>query len=88
MAFDAQGWKLIANGGTPAKGQQVQRLYLYTTNDAASLLDDDGYFDVVPGDPLQVGDVIMSSAKVDVTPVGTNWIVSVGGADVTVIAFA
>lgn len=88
MAFNAQGLILINTGGTiagtpPAPGN-VKGVYAYATNDAPAVVEADGYFDDVPNDPFNAGDVIIASMDVDGTPVVKIYGVAVGGGDVTI----
>lgn len=88
MAFNAQGLILINSGGTvpgtpPAPGN-VKNIYAYATNDAPAVVEADGYFDDIPNDPLNAGDVIIASMDVDGTPVVKTYGVAVGGGDVTI----
>lgn len=61
-------------------------IYHYATNDADTVVETDGYFDNIDGDPLILGDLIMASLDVDGTPEVKVYIVAVGGSDVTITA--
>jgi hypothetical protein len=56
MAFSRDGWNPI--GGQSKKGTAPQ-LFTYTTTDAVTVVDGDGYFNSVSQD-VAVGDVIFS----------------------------
>lgn len=87
MAFAQSGLKLTCLGGAIGTGEgSVKNIYHYATNDADTVVEANGYFDGVTGDPLNVGDIIIASLDVDGTPEVKIYIVSVGGADVTVTA--
>jgi hypothetical protein len=85
MAYDDAGLKMIAAGGAIGTGDgSVKAIYHYATNDTDTAVEADGYFDGAAGDPLNTGDLIFASLDVDGTPEGKQYIVGVGGTDVTV----
>lgn len=90
MAYNADGLKLIAPGGAIEAafptGGGVKSIYSYVTNDDAETVEADGYFDGINGDPLVAGDVMLAVLDVDGSPTFRNYVVSVGGGDVTVVA--
>lgn len=87
MAYVADGLKLVSTGGAIGEGASSSKsIYHYATNDADTVVETDGYFDDINGDPLVVGDLIMASVDVDGTPEVKMYIVAVGGGDVTVTA--
>lgn len=83
MAFDHDSLRCIADGGVTPDGNQAH-IYHYMTTDADTDVEGDGYFDGVLNDGLEIGDVIFASVDVDGTPELKTYIVTVGGADVTV----
>ncbi len=86
MAYIAAGLKLIEIGGAVGTGSgSAKNLYHYSTNDVDTVVETDGYFDDIDGDPLNVGDLIFISLDVDGTPEVKIYIVSVGGSDVTIV---
>jgi hypothetical protein len=87
MAYDAEGLVSVSVGGAvgTAPGNR-KNIYHYATNDADTVVETDGYFDGILGDGLNVGDIIIASLDVDGTPEIKMYIVTVGGADVTVAA--
>lgn len=90
MAFNQDGLKLIAPGGTiaatyPDSGT-TRNVYHYVTNDDLPTVLANGYFDPVASDPLLAGDVILATCDIDGTPLLAALAVSVGGSDVTVVA--
>ena len=86
MAFAASGFKLIIVGGNVGTGPgNVRNVYSYVTNDAASVVEADAYFDnALTDDGLLVGDIIFASMDIDGTPDFRIYMVTVGGADVTI----
>lgn len=87
MAFDHDSLRCIADGGVAPNGNQAH-IYHYMTTDADTDVEADGYFDGVLNDGLAVGDVILASIDVDGTPELKSYIVTVGGANVTVALLA
>lgn len=86
MAYIAAGLKLIEVGGALGTGSgSAKNLYHYATDDIDTVVETDGYFDDIDGDPLNVGDLIFTSLDVDGTPEVKVYIVSVGGGDVTIV---
>lgn len=86
MAYISRGLKLVSTGGAIGTGATSSKgIYHYATNDADTVVETDGYFDDIDGDPLGVGDLILASLDVDGTPEVKVYIVSVGGGDVTIV---
>lgn len=88
MAFNQDGLKLIAPGGTiaatyPDSGT-TRNVYHYITNDDLATVLADAYFDGVASDPLLAGDIILASVDIDGSPQAVALAVTVGGSDVTV----
>ena len=82
MAFDAEGL-IQFNGGGAEAGQGgtltgVKKLWHYTTNDADTVVEADGYFDSTE---MGLGDLIFASLDLDGTPEVKFYIVSVGTGD-------
>lgn len=91
MAFDKKGLTMVATGAAVGSAPgNVRNLYFYVTNDADTVVETNGYFDSLStltpmAVDLLVGDVIIASLDVDGTPEVKMYVVSVGGADVTVV---
>lgn len=64
----------------------IPQKYAYFTNDTASAVETNGYFDGVLNDGLKANDIIAAYMDIDGTPVAKEYLVTVGGADVTVAA--
>lgn len=88
MAFDVGGLIAIATGAAVAGSGTRGTIYHYATNDADTVVEADGYFDGALDDGLNKGDVIIANIDMDGTPEGKNYLVTVGGADVTVAQFS
>lgn len=85
MAFAQTGLKLLETGGAISSGAgSVKSLYHYATNDTAEVVEADGYFDGVAGDPFVAGDQLLVSCDVDGSPGSRLYTVAVGGGDVTI----
>lgn len=88
MAFNQDGLKLLAPGGTIAASYPdsgtTRNVYHYITNDDLATVLADGYFDGVASDPLLAGDLILAAVDIDGTPQVASLLVAVGGSDVTV----
>jgi len=79
MSLDITKLQCVVNNG-------LQGLYLYRTDDDKAAIETDGYFDGTYGQcDLRAGDVILVAADMDGTPAMLVYLVSVGGADVTVV---
>lgn len=89
MAYNADGLQLIGIGGAIAEtfptAGTVRKVYSYVSNDTLAAVLTDGYFDVIAGDPLVEGDLILCSYDIDGTSGSVALFVSVGGSDVTVL---
>lgn len=83
MAFARDGFRLLHNGGVSATGVRM-RVWTYITDEADTAVEANAYFDGVEDNGLAVGDVILAVVDADGTPELKNYIVRVGGADVTV----
>lgn len=88
MAFDVSGLVAIATGAVAGGSGTRATIYHYATNDADTVVEADGYFDGALDDGLNAGDVIIANIDMDGTPEAKNYLVTVGGADVTVAVFA
>lgn len=77
---------LIATNPAPGGSGTVVNTYRYATNDTATVVETDGHFDGILENGLNVGDFIFASMDLDGTPAGKTYMVTVGGADVTVAA--
>lgn len=89
MAYLAAGLKMLNPGGAIGAGVgSSKNIYHYATDDVDTVVETDGYFDDIDGDPLIVGDLILASLDVDGTPEVKIYIVSVGGSDVTIVPMA
>jgi len=87
MAHDPKALKLIAPGAALGSGAgSVKNIYHYATNAADTVVEADDYFDGAVGNGLSVGDLILASLDLDGTPEVKVYVVSVGGADVTITA--
>ena len=75
MAFDRDNWQPI--GGQSKKGR-APSLWSYTTTDAKTVVDGEGYFNAVSGD-VTVGDLIYSFASTGGTATA-SWHVVVSNA--------
>jgi hypothetical protein len=85
MAYDAKGLKLISVGGAIGSGAgSVKNVYHYATNDTDTVVEGNGYFDGVAGDPLNAGDIIIASLDIDGTAEVKMYVVAVGGGDVDI----
>jgi hypothetical protein len=90
MAYNAQGLKLMVDGGSIAGSgypnpASCKSIYSYVTNDDAETVEADGYFDGIANDPLVAGDIILAALDIDGSPTARTYVVSVGGGDVTVV---
>lgn len=81
--YDKDGLRLVHNGGVSAGGARL-RIWSYITDDADTVVEGDGYFDGVEDNGLVAGDIIMAVVSAGGTKELKNYIVRVGGADVTV----
>lgn len=89
MAYLTAGLKMLNPGGAIGAGEGSSKdIYHYATNDIDTVVQTDGYFDDIDGDPLVVGDLILASLDVDGTPEVKIYIVTVGGSDVTIVPMA
>ena len=75
----------IANGAAAGGAGTPQRVYLLKTNDNATAVQTNGYFDGVFKNGLNPGDIIIGALNMGGTPSGRIYIVTVGGADVTIV---
>lgn len=81
MAFNADGLRLVAQGGAIGSGAgSVCSWWDYATNDADTVVEADGYFDTTA---MAKGDKVFASIDVDGTPEIKAYIVSVGTGDIT-----
>lgn len=71
--------------GSAAPGN-VAGLYYLSTNDNATAVETNGYLDGAVGNGLIKGDVIIAALDLDGTPALKHYLVTVGGADVTIVA--
>lgn len=88
MAYGDNNSQLRAIAETAPLGAapgNVGQLYIYRTNDTLTSVVADGYFDGVLNDGLNTGDIIIVSGDEDGTPLGAIYLVTAGGADVTVV---
>lgn len=80
MAFEKAGLMKIMNGGAIGTGAgSVKSIYHYVTNDADSVVETGGYFDVTD---MTLGDIIMAGVDLDGTPECKSYMVSVGSGDI------
>lgn len=64
----------------------IPQLYAYLTNDTAAVVETDGYFDGAVTNGLKANDIIKAYMDIDGTPVAKEYLVTIGGADVTIAA--
>lgn len=62
-------------------------IYQYSTNDAAAVVEADGYFDGILDNGLKKGDIIFASMVRSGSVVSKSYTVTAGGADVALVAF-
>lgn len=86
MSFDENGLQLQFQGHHPTGGNGVVSYYGYITNDAIETILADGYFDGALANGLAAHDNIRVFADNDGNPEIYDLMVTVGGADVTVVA--
>lgn len=92
MAFDVEGLIVFSTGGAVAGAggalTSVNKLWHYSTGDADTVVEADGYFDTTE---MALGDLVLCSLGVGGTEEVKIYIVSVGtgdrvGNDVTLVA--
>lgn len=82
MAYNNEGLAVIRRSGVIGSGSgSVRSVWAYVTNDAASVVETDGYFD---GDATKftTGDIILASMDVDGTPAVKTYVVTASSTDV------
>lgn len=81
MAFSASGLRLVSNGNP--------QVFVYSTNDLLSAVDDSGYFDDAY-DKFKLGDIILVSGDQDGTPANVQMTVNsaTGATTVTTVVQA
>lgn len=85
MPYQKNQLVCISTGASVAgKGEPVN-FFSYTSNDNATAVQANGYFDGALDDGLKPGDHIFASLNMGGTPSGRHYIVTVGGADVTIV---
>lgn len=84
MAYAKKGLTLLATGGTDEDGNNF-RLFGYITQDTHANVIADGYFDGAEDNGLKPGDHLLATVDLDGTGQGRHYVVTVGGANVTVV---
>ena len=85
MTFILQGAKCVLDGGAVGTGPgNVNKLWLYSSNDLLSAIDDSGYFNTLVDHGLTSGDLIFVSGDLDGTPASNLFIATVTAGVVTV----
>lgn len=79
MAFDDAGLIVMANGGSIGTGEgSRKKIYHYTTNDADTVIEANGYFDATD---MNLGDLVIAALDVDGTPEVKIYVVDAGTGD-------
>ncbi len=81
MAYDAAGLQVVNFAGAIGSGSgSVRRVLTYITNDADTVVEANGYFDVTD---LLKGDILFAVVDVDGTIELKNYVVSAGTGDLS-----